>query len=154
MIEHGDAGVLVFQVISTAQIERLNLTPLVLIRDENGWAISPGVTTGGNYAKLDEGKRGRQEEVGRRFEEQKDELTRKATTELLSRFVEASAQEGKVVGEQEAGQLVRKIPEPPAGGKTAGVLRVRLVARSERGRLGSPQGHELRISRGAAVLCT
>ena len=35
--------VLVFQVISTAQIERLNLTPLVLIRDENGWAISPGV---------------------------------------------------------------------------------------------------------------
>ncbi len=108
VIEHEDAGVLVFQLISTAQIERLNLTPLVLIRDENGWAISPGVTTGGNYAKLDEGKRGRQDEVGRRFEEQKDELTRKATAELLSRFVEARAQEGKMVGEQEASQLVRR----------------------------------------------
>lgn len=108
VIEHGDAGVLVFQLISTAQNERLSLTPLVLIRDENGWAISPGVTTGGNYAKLDEGKRGRQGEVRRRFEEQKDELTRKATTELLSHFVEARAQEGKVVGEREAGQLVRK----------------------------------------------
>ena len=108
VIEHGDAGVLVFQLISTAQIERLNLTPLFLIRDENGWAISPGVTTGGNYAKLDESKRGRQEEARRRFEEQKDELTRKATAELLSHFVEAKAQEGRVVGEREAGQLVQE----------------------------------------------
>jgi len=107
VIGHEDAGVLVFQLISTAQIE-LNLTPLLLIRDDKGWAISPGVTTGGNYAKLDEGKRGRQDEVRRRFEAQKDELTRKATTELLGRFVEASPQEGKVVGKKEASQLVKK----------------------------------------------
>ncbi len=117
VIEHEDAGVLVFQLISTAQIERLNLTSLLMMRDEKGWAISPGVTTGDNYAKLDEGKRGRQDEVRRRFEGRKDELTRKATAELLSGFVDASPQEGKEVGEKEAGQLVQKFRNLLRAGK-------------------------------------
>ena len=108
VIENGDAGMLVFHLISTAQIERLNLTPLVLMKDESGWAISPGVTTSGNYTKLGDEKRGRQEEVRSRYNEQKDELTKKATAGLLGRFVGAKPGEGKVVEKEEASELVAK----------------------------------------------
>ena len=108
VLEHGDAGVLVLQLISTAQIERLNLTPLLLIRDDAGWAISPGVTTSGNFDKVDEAKRERQTELHRRFEEQKEELTRRATADLQSRFLKASPPDGAVVEKEEAEELVRK----------------------------------------------
>ncbi len=108
VIENGDAGVLVFQLISTAQIERLNLSPLLLIRDTAGWAISPGVTTVGNFERLEEEKQERQAEALRRFEEQKEGLIGKATADLQSRFAKASPQEGVVVEKEEAEQLVRK----------------------------------------------
>ena len=108
VIENGDAGMLVFHLISTAQIERLNLTPLVLMKDESGWAIAPGVTTSGNYTQLEQAKRNRQEEIHVRYQEQKDELTRKATEGLLGRFVAAKPESDKVVGKREASELVEK----------------------------------------------
>ena len=108
VLQHEDTGVLVFQLISTAQIERLNLTPLLLIRDDAGWAISPGVTTNGNFEKMEEAKQERQTEVHRRFEEQKEELVRRATADLQNRFVKAGPPEGAIVEREEAEQLVRK----------------------------------------------
>ncbi|MGR3200050.1 MAG: DUF2291 family protein, partial [Paracoccus sp. (in: a-proteobacteria)] len=51
-IEYQDAGVLVFHLISTSQLDRLVLEPLVLMKDDAGWAIAPGITTHGNYAGL------------------------------------------------------------------------------------------------------
>ena len=108
VFQHEDTGVLVFQLISTAQIERLNLTPLLLIRDDTGWAISPGVTTNGNFEKMEEAKQERQTEVHRRFEEQKEELVRRATADLQNRFVKAGPPEGAIVEREEAEQLVRK----------------------------------------------
>ncbi len=106
VIEHGDAGMLVFHLISTAQVERLNLTPLVLMQDESGWAISPGVTTSGNYTRLQQEKRDRQEELSVLYQEQKEALTRKATEGLLGRFLVAEPDKEKVVDEDAASGLV------------------------------------------------
>jgi len=106
VIEHEDAGVLVFHRIST-QLDNLKLVPLLLMREEGGWAIAPGVTTDGNYAALDEKRRARQREADAMFGERKDELSKKAVQGFLERFVPATPKEGGVVGEDEAGALVK-----------------------------------------------
>lgn len=108
IIEHEDAGALVFQLVSTAQAERLEISPLILMRDEKGWSVSPGVTTDGNFVELDEVRQRQQAEVRRLFEDQRENLTERATADLRQRFGKAAAAEGAVVETGEAGALVRK----------------------------------------------
>lgn len=108
VIEHEDAGALVFRIVSTAQDAHLELNPLILMRDKQGWSIAPGVTTGGNFANLDKDSQEQQAEVHRRFESQREDLTKKAIANLRSRFVKAAPVEGGVVRAEEAGELVRK----------------------------------------------
>ncbi|MFP6895182.1 MAG: hypothetical protein VCA38_01160 [Roseibacillus sp.] len=107
VIEHQDAGVLVFHLISTSQLDRLVLEPLVLMKDDAGWAIAPGITTHGNYAGLAVKMRDHQNEVFGMFEEQKAELSKKAAEEFLLRFVSAAPADGALVSVEEAGQLVK-----------------------------------------------
>ena len=66
------------------------------------------MTTNGNFEKMEEAKQERQTEVHRRFEEQKEELVRRATADLQNRFVKAGPPEGAIVEREEAEQLVRK----------------------------------------------
>lgn len=107
VIEHEDAGVLVFQLVSTAQDQHLEINPLILMRNKQGWSVAPGVTTGGNFLKLDKVRREQQTEVLRRFENQREELTKRATADLQGRFGKAVPVEGGVVSAEEAGALVR-----------------------------------------------
>ncbi len=108
VIEHEDAGVLVFHLISTANFERLNLVSLVLMKDESGWAIVPGVTTAANYEELPKEQRAHQDEVVAMFNGQKKELSKKAGAELMKRFVSAIPAEGVVVSRKEAAAVVKK----------------------------------------------
>lgn len=108
VIEHEDAGALIFQIVSTAQDKHLELNPLILMRDKQGWSIAPGVTTGGNFAKLGKASQEQQAEVHRRFENQRENLMEKATSDLRRRFEKAAPVEGGVVSAEEAGELVSK----------------------------------------------
>ena len=108
VIEHEGAGALVFQLVSTAQDEHLEINPLILMRNKQGWSVAPGVTTDGNFAELEEVRQEQQAEVLRRFENQREELTKRATADLRSRFGKATPLEDGLVSGEEAGALVRK----------------------------------------------
>jgi hypothetical protein len=108
VIEHEDAGVLVFHLISTANFEHLKLVSLVLMKDESGWAIVPGVTTAANFEELPKEQRAHQDEVVAMFNGQKKELSKKASAELMKRFVIAIPAEGVVVSRKEASELVKE----------------------------------------------
>lgn len=108
VIEHEGAGVLVFHLISTANLERVNLATLLLMKDDSGWAIAPGVTTAANYEKLPKKERTSQDEAVAMFVAQKDELSKRAGAGLVKRFVNAVPAVGSVVSQQEATALVKR----------------------------------------------
>lgn len=106
VMENGDTGLLAFHRLNTASLERVKLVPLLLLKDEQGWGISPGATTVGNFDEQDEDQKKRQDELFGNYDDRTEELEKLASERLLDRFVPADPKEGEVVSSKDAAKLV------------------------------------------------
>lgn len=117
VLEGKSTGLLAFHLISPSKLESVSLSPLVMVKGEEGWGIAPGVTTSGNYVAQDQSERDELDRIIADFLEQKAELEKRAANRFLSRFVTAVPKAGESVGEEEASKLVMDFRQQLREGK-------------------------------------
>lgn len=107
VLEGGTAGTVVLHLVTTAELDRLELVTVLLLKEAGGWAIAPGVTGMGNWEAMPRQEALDQKQVMMNFVRRKVDLEKVAAERFLEEFVEVSeADEGKVSVE-EAGRVVR-----------------------------------------------
>lgn len=111
VMEEGSAAAVVLHLVTTAELDRLELVTVFLVREESGWAIAPGVTSLGNWETMPRQESLDQKEVLMRYARRKAGLEKVAAERFLKEFAEVEVGVKKEVSEEEARRLVEEFRE-------------------------------------------
>lgn len=111
VLEEGTAATVVLHLVTTAELDRLELVALLLVREEKGWAIAPGVTSLGNWETMPRQESLDQKEVLMNYVRGKARYEKLAAERFLKEFAEVDVTIEQGVTLEEAGQLVREFRE-------------------------------------------
>lgn len=132
VIVEGTAAAVVLHLVTTAELDRMELVTLLLVREKKGWAIAPGVTSVGNWETMPRQESLDQKEVLMKFIRQKIVLEKRAAENFLSGFAEVDEEIKQEVSKEEAGRLVQEFRAHLRAGDLAGAFaNCALLDRSE-----------------------
>jgi len=132
VIVEGTAAAVVLHLVTTAELDRMELVTLLLVREKKGWAIAPGVTSLGNWETMPRQESLDQKEVLMKFIRQKLVLEKRAAENFLSGFAEVDEEIKEEVSKEEAGRLVQEFRAHLRAGDLAGAFaNCALLDRSE-----------------------
>jgi hypothetical protein len=108
VLVEGTAAAAVFHLVTTADLDRWELVPFVLVRQADGWAIAPGVNNIGNWERIPRQESLDQRMVGQEFTGQKVALERRAAKAMMSGFTLVDPGFRELVSREEAGRVVHE----------------------------------------------
>ncbi|NNC87251.1 MAG: hypothetical protein HKN82_02185 [Akkermansiaceae bacterium] len=107
-LTEGGAGLLVFSVVSSSRLDRVQLTPVLLLKDKGGWGIAPGVTSRGNFKLLPGKLREDEAAVFADYTGRRRDFEKEAASHFLKRFARAAPAGGAKASDAEVRDLVTR----------------------------------------------